>query len=288
MWYEIRIEKCPAAEIESLNEYLEQGGALSITLTDKNDDPVLEPLPGTTPLWPEVVLCALYQDEKSAAEVVEDLHARFPHLSSTLSAFEDKNWVLEGIRDLKPVCFGEKLWICPDYASIPPQSENYLVLPPGLAFGTGAHPTTQLCLNWIASQDLHQKTVIDYGCGSGILALAALKSGAAKAYAVDIDQQALEATRNNAIENGLLGERLSIEEPSLLSQPVDVLIANILLGPLLDLQKTFLNLLVSEGRLIVTGLLTSQTETIIAAYASDFKVQSRQILDGWAMIEFKK
>ncbi|KTC75508.1 ribosomal protein L11 methyltransferase [Legionella birminghamensis] len=286
MWYQIQIENCQHDQIEVLNDYLENAGALSITLTDKNDDPVLEPEPGTTPLWPDVIINALFSDEDEARQLLNNLETDFPELSSHMETLPDQDWERSWMDDFKPQQFGKRLWICPSW-HLPPEPEAVnLILDPGLAFGTGNHATTSLCLHWLGNNIISGKTIIDYGCGSGILALAALKLGADKAYAVDIDPQALQATENNAISNQLLNEKLQISLPEALKEPVDLIIANILLSPLLQLKSVFHNLLNAQGRLLVSGILNEQAEILVKEYEEQFSLQQAQSHEGWSLLEF--
>ncbi|CAM2742758.1 ribosomal protein L11 methyltransferase [Legionella steigerwaltii] len=287
MWFQLKIEHCPSQGIESLSEELEEFGALSIMLTDKNDNPVLEPEPGTTPLWPEVVIQALFSEVFQAQYTRDHLLQTYPELTCTLEVLEDKDWERAWMDDFKPQRFGQRLWVCPTWSTPPEPSAVNLMLDPGLAFGTGTHPTTALCLTWLEQADLKNKVVIDYGCGSGILTLAALKLGAAEVHAVDIDQQALQATKNNALVNQLDERKLSIDMPDVLSNPVDLIIANILLAPLITLKERFQQLLNPEGMLIVSGILEEQTAELIKTYASMFVVVRQENLNGWSLLAFK-
>ncbi|WP_454786047.1 50S ribosomal protein L11 methyltransferase [Legionella sp. WA2024007413] len=286
MWFQLKIEHCPSQEIESLSEELEEFGALSIMLTDKNDNPVLEPEPGTTPLWPEVVIQALFAEVFQAQYTREHVMKTYPKLTCALEVLEDKDWERAWMDDFKPQRFGKRLWICPTWSTPPEPDAVNLMLDPGLAFGTGTHPTTALCLTWLEQADLKNKSVIDYGCGSGILSLAALKLGAAKVHAVDIDEQALQATQNNALGNQLDEHQLLISKPDVLHQPVDLIIANILLAPLINLKERFQQLLNSKGILIVSGILEEQAPKLIETYASMFIAIHQQNLNGWSLLAF--
>ncbi|WP_347251427.1 50S ribosomal protein L11 methyltransferase [Legionella sp.] len=288
MWYQLQIEQCHRDEVDLISEALEEMGALSITLTDKYDDPVLEPEPGTTPLWPDVIVNALYTDIKEAALAKQHLAAQFHHLSFAISELPDQDWERAWMDDFKPQCFGQRLWICPTWLEPPEPEAVNLILDPGLAFGTGTHPTTSLCLRWLDQAELANKTVIDYGCGSGILALAALKLGAARVQAVDIDEQALQATQSNALMNAIDSQQLDIGFPEILREPADVLIANILLAPLLTLRTQFKKLLNNEGVLIVSGILNEQAASLIEAYQADFAHQSSTDLEGWSLLTFTR
>ncbi|KTC86148.1 MULTISPECIES: 50S ribosomal protein L11 methyltransferase [Legionella] len=286
MWYQLQIEHCHRDEVDLISEMLEEAGALSITLTDKNDDPVLEPEPGTTPLWPEIIINALYASCQDAGLARSWLSTHYPDLTYSINELADKDWERVWMDDFKPQRFGQRLWICPSWIEPPEPNAVNLILDPGLAFGTGTHPTTSLCLRWLDQTDLTHKTVIDYGCGSGILALAALKLGADKVQAVDIDEQALQATQNNALSNAINSQQLSIGFPQTLTAPVDVLIANILLAPLLDLRSKFKELLKNTGILVVSGILDEQASALIATYQTDFNHHSSMNLEGWSLLTF--
>lgn len=288
VWFQLKIEHCPTADVEEISEELEESGALSIMLTDKNDNPVLEPEPGTTPLWPEVIIHALYAQAEEAQAARELLSITRPALYFSLDALADKDWERAWMDDFKPQRFGKRLWICPTWQSPPEPDAVNLILDPGLAFGTGTHPTTALCLTWLEQADLHEKSVIDYGCGSGILSLAALKLGAQHVHAVDIDNQALQATQNNAHTNSINQQQLSISLPDALRDPVDLIIANILLAPLISLKDRFHQLLHPGCYLIVSGLLSEQAAQLIEAYDSSFDVVSTEHMDGWSLLVFAK
>ncbi|MBI2785975.1 MAG: 50S ribosomal protein L11 methyltransferase [Legionella longbeachae] len=288
MWFQLKIDNCPGQEIEQLNEELEAFGALSIMLTDRHDNPVLEPEPGTTPLWPEVIIQALFAEVFQAQYTRDHLMQTKPWLTCSLEVLEDKDWERVWMDDFKPQRFGKRLWICPTWSTPPDPDAVNLMLDPGLAFGTGTHPTTALCLTWLEQANIKNKSLIDYGCGSGILSLAALKLGAAEIHAVDIDQQALQATQNNALVNKLDAEKLSIGMPETLHKPVDLIIANILLAPLLILKDRFHQLLNTGGMLIVSGLLEEQALELIKTYGSLFHLVHQENLNGWSLLAFAR
>lgn len=287
MWFQLKIEQCPQDDVEQFSEELEETGALSIMLTDKNDNPVLEPLPGTTPLWPEVIIHALYAEASAAHHARDELSFKHPSLRFTLEVLPDKDWERAWMDDFKPQRFGKRLWICPTWLTPPDPDAVNLMLDPGLAFGTGTHPTTSLCLTWLDKTDLNHKTVIDYGCGSGILSLAALKLGAAHVTAVDIDDQALLATQNNALSNGM-NQQLSICKPEELDITVDLILANILLDPLISLQYRFHQLLREDAQLVVSGILDEQAPVLIEAYKSSFHHTVQEQHEGWGLLVFTK
>lgn len=288
VWYQLKIEHCPSEEIEHISEELEEFGALSIMLTDKNDNPVLEPEPGTTPLWPEVIIQALYAQAEEAQQSRSHLSLTRPSLECSMEVLADKDWERAWMDDFKPQRFGNRLWICPTWHTPPdPQAVN-LMLDPGLAFGTGTHPTTSLCLTWLEQAELSKKTVIDYGCGSGILSLAAVKLGAQHVHAVDIDIQALQATQNNALSNQITEQYISISMPDALQDPVDLIIANILLAPLMSLNDRFYQLLNPGAYLVVSGILTEQADLLIKNYESSFSHVATHDQDGWSLLVFAR
>lgn len=288
MWFQLKIEHCPCADVEALSDELHELGALSVCLTDKNDNPVLEPTPGTTPLWPEVTIQTLYDQAEEAQRVKEHLLKTRPDLSCSIEHLADKDWERAWMDDFKPQRFGQRLWICPTWLTPPQPDAVNLMLDPGLAFGTGTHPTTSLCLTWLEQANLEGKTVIDYGCGSGILSLAAIKLGAAHVFAVDIDPQALQATTNNAQTNSIDAAALIISTPEHLHTTAELIIANILLAPLLQLKEQFHQMLLPGALLVVSGILKEQEHSLIAAYQPMFSLQQVNNLDGWSLLVFQR
>jgi ribosomal protein L11 methyltransferase len=270
-------------------------GAMSITLEDAADDPVLEPAPGATPLWPCVRIKALFDASMSPDDVGAALRAEAPQPLPALAfeAIVDRVWEREWLRDFRPMKFGRRLWICPGGQRPPlaelggPQSPvpSFIELDPGLAFGTGTHPTTALCLEWLDEESVAGATVIDYGCGSGILGIAALKLGAAHVLALDIDAQALIATRDNALRNGVangITVELVADAPL---DPADVVIANILAGPLEQLAPTMAALVRTGGRLVLSGILRDQAAAVAQRYAPWFHIAPAILRDDWARLD---
>lgn len=286
-----------AADPAPYEDALLTAGASSITLEDEGDDPVLEPLPGTTPLWPRVRLKALFDDTVDAVQLLQSLSEQLPdEIGSPLSrasfeTLEDRAWEREWLKDFKPMRFGARLWICPggqlptSDANPQPSDAVMIELDPGLAFGTGTHPTTALCLEWLDAAEVVNKRVVDYGCGSGILAIAAAKLGAKVVSAVDIDPQALLATRDNAERNGVaqLIEPQLVENASL--APADILLANILAGPLESLAPSFASLVRNGGRLVLSGILRNQAEAVATRYAPWFDIAPVVVRDDWARLD---
>jgi ribosomal protein L11 methyltransferase len=280
-----------ALDPEPFEDALLGSGALSITLEDAEDNPVLEPAPGTTPLWPSVRVKALF-DASADPDVLavllqQQFSAPLPDLD--FKPLADRIWEREWLKDFRPMRFGRRLWICPDRQR-PPTSETdaaacFIDLDPGLAFGTGTHPTTALCLEWLDGAALQGKTVVDYGCGSGVLAIAALKLGAAHAIAVDIDPQAVTATLDNAARNQV-AERIEVSTVSSMRRaPADLLLANILAEPLEALAESLASLVVAGGSLVLSGLLAEHAERVAVRYRPWFDIASASLRDGWARLD---
>lgn len=285
-----------SADPEPFEDALLGAGALSITLEDAADDPVLEPAPGTTPLWPTVRIKALFDVAADPVVIETLLRAQLPQASPHLqfAVLEDKPWEREWLKDFRPMRFGRRLWICPagqrpSEIELRAGTDNhracFLDLDPGLAFGTGTHPTTALCLEWLDASELHGKTVIDYGCGSGILAIAALKLGAAAALAVDIDPQAVIATRENAERNQVMDRLGTCLVESMDARAADVVLANILAEPLLALAPGLAALVKPGGRIVLSGLLTDQAAQVATRYAAWFDIAPTRVRDEWARID---
>ncbi len=283
-----------AQDPEVFEEALFAAGASSVTLADAADNPVLEPAPGTTPLWPTVRIEALFDGETDPLAVIALLQELLPEPlpANRFSIVEDRVWEREWLKDFRPMRFGKRLWVCPG-GQRPSAADLHehgtdpviLELDPGLAFGTGTHPTTALCLEWLDGASLSGVSVIDYGCGSGILAIAALKLGAAEAIGVDIDPQALTASRDNAARNGVSGDLklLTADEP--LDQSVDVVLANILAEPLHALAAVLQARVIAGGKLVLSGILTTQAAQVAASYAPWFDIAIGSSRDGWARLD---
>jgi len=270
---------------EPYEDALFELGAVSVTLEDAADDPVLEPAPGATPLWPTVVVKAVFEAGSDADVIAAALAQALPDAPTPrFEVLPDKAWEREWLKDFRPMRFGRRLWVCP--AGMPAEGADAIRidLDPGLAFGSGTHPTTALCLAWLDARELAGQQIVDYGCGSGILAIAAAKLGAAHVRAVDIDPQALIATHDNALRNGV-GDRLAItDDPALDDRSADLLLANILAGPLVELAPRFARATRPGGQLALSGLLTEQADTVTAAYRPWFDIGTTATRDGWALL----
>lgn len=285
-WLELKLA-LGGLDAERVEEALEGVGALSVTLEDAGDEPIYEPDADKPSLWSDTRLTALFPAEVHMDSVLSRLKmglglAELP--AHRVEPLEDRDWVREWLKDFKPMRFGRRLWICPTAYAPPDPGAINLVLDPGLAFGTGTHATTALCLEWLDGAALKDALVVDYGCGSGILAIAAARLGAATVWAVDNDPQALVASRDNAARNGVT-EKLSICLPSVFpSMQADVLLANILAGPLVSLASTFAAHLKPGGRLVLSGILKSQEPDIRRAYAAEFAELETQAKEDWIRI----
>ncbi len=285
---ELQTKPCLRTEVDGLLSLLETTGALSISMMDYQDNPILEPLPGETPWWDYMQIHALFEEPASAQQAQDLLTENYPLLTHSLVSLPETDWERVCLEQFLPQRFGQRLWICPSWLTPPEPAQINLILDPGLAFGTGTHPTTALCLTWLDSAELHGKKLIDYGCGSGILSLAALKLGARHVTAIDIDEQALIATYDNATLNNIPSTTLTIANPESLHKPVDIIIANILLSPLIELVNCFHQLLSPDGILVVSGIFSHQVEDLIGSYADYFIHLTTQSQDGWSLVSFKK
>ncbi|QQA75690.1 50S ribosomal protein L11 methyltransferase [Pectobacterium parmentieri] len=286
-WIQLKINTSGKVA-EQLGDTMIESGAVSVTFQDTHDTPVFEPLPGETRLWGDTDAIALYDAETDMNAVIAMLEqdpllgVGFKH---KIEQLEDKDWEREWMDNFHPMQFGKRLWICPSWREIPDPSAVNVMLDPGLAFGTGTHPTTSLCLQWLDGLDLEGKTIIDFGCGSGILAIAALKLGAARAIGIDIDPQAIQASRDNAQRNGV-SERLELYLPK--DQPADlsadVVVANILAGPLRELAPLISDLPKAGGHLGLSGVLSTQADGVAEAYADKFTLDPVAEREEWCRI----
>ncbi len=281
-----------ADHVDRLSHTLFDAGAQSLTVTDAGDVPVLEPGPGETPLWPHVELAALFPLDTDVAALrtalVVGLGAQFERAQLDVQFVADADWS-QTWRDFAiDHCFGGRLWIVPRDAPQAPRDGVVLRLDPGLAFGTGGHATTALCLEWLARARLDGASVVDYGAGSGILGIAALLLGAAAVVAVDHDPQARLATLDNATYNGIGVERLSVVAPDALSRtPHDIVLANILAGPLVMLAPVLSALTKPGGMLVMSGMLAQQLDEVQLHYP-EFQFAKAQLRESWVMVQGTK
>lgn len=276
--------------VESLEEWLFDHGALAVSLEDNANEPLLEPGPGETPLWQNVVLKALFAGDANLSSIKAVLPRTLlaENSKSEVSRLEDREWTRVWMDDFAPIQMGPRLWVCPSWAVPPDEALVNVMLDPGLAFGTGTHATTAMCLGALDAAVSGGESVVDYGCGSGILAIAALKLGASKALGVDNDPQALAASRDNAARNQISTDQFDVvmpEEDVLLawSNAASVVVANILAGPLLSLAHDLIELTAPGGRLLLTGVLEEQAAKLIEHYEHvSLDVIDRR--DGWVLL----
>lgn len=281
---------CTAAAAPALEELLLTAGALAITLEDAKDDPIFEPPLNSTPLWPTVHLIALFPSDtqpEALATLLKQHCKPMPFYETTLLA--DQAWETLWMEHYQALQFGNRLWLYPTWQQLPdnlPANQTLMRLNPGIAFGTGTHPTTHLCLEWLTQQKLLDTDLIDYGCGSGILGIAASLLGCRSVSSVDIDPQALAATIANCQHNNLAVAKLQVYAPHELPlQPkVDILIANILANPLLQLHKHFSALIKVQGLIALSGILATQVDTIREIYQENFTIKAVTQREDWALI----
>jgi ribosomal protein L11 methyltransferase len=258
-------------------------GASSVTFTDTRDDPVLEPAPGEFRLWPATRMQALFAGDADAATVSHHLAIRLGIPAERIAATRvaDRAWEREWLKDFHAMRFGERLWVSPHHESVAVPGAVIVRLDPGLAFGTGTHPTTALCLEWLERNLESGARVIDYGCGSGILAIAAVRLGARHALCFDIDPQALLATRENATANDVASQVVTCESAEQLPRGVDLVVANILSGPLCALAPSFAGLVKPGGTLVLAGLMEHQAPEVTQAHGAWFDMRPFAKRDDW-------
>ncbi|WP_027847637.1 50S ribosomal protein L11 methyltransferase [Marinospirillum minutulum] len=294
-WLQIKTLINPE-QAEAFENWLVDAGACAITLTDAEDQPVFEPIHGTTPLWQSTLLTGLYDGKQNADQMLHTMQALWqtnypnkPMPELQLEILEDKDWIREWMDSFKPMHMGERLWIVPSWLEAPDADAVNLILDPGLAFGTGTHPTTKLCLQWLASLNLENKTLLDFGCGSGILGIAGLLLGAKQAWGTDIDPQALQASQQNAERNHLDPQRFPVYYPeNCPAISCDVLVANILAGPLISLAQELASRIKPGGSMALSGILSHQAEEVSRAYSPWFELDKPTQEDGWVRITGKR
>ena len=273
-------------EAERVEDACFEFGALAVSYTDQRDDPILEPAPGEFRLWPHSRLQALFPFDTSPQELVAGLShvLRVPPERFALETLADRVWEREWLRDFHPMCFGRRLWVSPHHAHVHTQGAVIVRLDPGLAFGTGTHATTAMCLAWLDENARAGQRAIDYGCGSGVLAVAAAKLGADECFAYDIDPQALTATRENAAANGVESKVHVVSADAELPANADLVLANILCGPLCELAPRFAALTKPGGRIVLAGLLAAQADEVTRSHAPWFDISTFATRDGWTAL----
>lgn len=292
-WLQLRLD-VGRASAAPLEEALLAAGAVAVTLEDRADEPVLEPAVGETPLWRQLRLTGLFPADADTAAVIAGLDRDLLGGSEPrVEILEDRDWERAWMAHYRPMHFGGRLWVCPSWLEPPDPEAINLLLDPGLAFGTGTHPTTALCLGELAAGVPAGSVVADYGCGSGILAIAAARLGAGRVLCVDNDPQALTATAANAERNAVAKSALTLARPDAYPATAwegrcDLVLANILAGPLLTLAPTLGALLRPGGTLLLSGLLGSQAATLIAGYAPQVPLAIAGERDGWVALRGRR
>lgn len=287
-WLQMKLDIHPD-HAQAYEELLLTLGSCSVTLEDGADQPLFEPELGSTPLWDQTRITGLFDAETDVAGLEARLRQGHQSISPTTpfprcktEILEDKDWEREWMDKFHPMQFGRRLWVCPSWKPVPDPGAANLMLDPGLAFGTGTHPTTALCLEWLDQQDCQDKVVIDYGCGSGILGIAALLLGASRLIATDIDPQALQASRENADRNGIDPSILTLCYPQKMpAQTAEILVANILAGPLIELAPTLASLVKPGGRIALSGVLDCQSQGLVETYSAWFELDPLSHREEW-------
>ena len=288
-WIQIRIN-ATAKTADKVSNMLLGRGAQAVTFMDAQDVPVYEPLPGETPLWGETEVMGLFDAETDPAPTIAFFQQIFGEdVGYKVEQLEDKDWVREWMDHFHPMQFGKRLWICPSWRDVPNPDAVNVMLDPGLAFGTGTHPTTALCLQWLDGLDLTGKTVVDFGCGSGILGIAALKLGAARVIGIDIDPQAIQASRDNAARNGV-ADQIELYLPADQPQDVeaDVVVANILAGPLRELAPLIAGHGKAGSLMALSGVLESQAPELETIYGQWFEMDPTAVKEEWCRLSGRK
>jgi len=304
-WIQISITTIKA-NTETAEDCLFAQGALTVTLSDAADQPILEPEPGQTPIWNDAIVTGLFPADVDTQLIQAALEScllnkvgmkigtdgKAPAATITHDILEDQNWTRAWMEHYQPMQFGERLWVCPWHLEPPDKSAVNLRLDPGLAFGTGTHPTTALCLRWLGNNISHnineQRTLLDFGCGSGILAIAARLLGLPRADCVDIDPQALLATRDNASANHV-SENTHVFLPDHYNQQhhdsqYDIVAANILSGPLAELAPELAHHCKTGGDIILSGILQQQANTIRDVYSHYFDMDEAVSDEDWVLL----
>ena len=281
-------------QVEPLEDWLFARGALSVTLEDEADQPLLEPGPGETPLWDAVRLTALFAGSEELSSLVDEIPPELCTQAPTVAVpVPDRDWTRVWEDQFHPLQIGERLWICPSWTPPPDPDAINILLDPGLAFGTGAHPTTAMCLRALDANLPPGKRVVDYGCGSGILGIAAARLGATAVLGVDNDPQAITASRDNALRNEVPDAAFPVVLPQddLIANwqaSTDWVVANILAGPLMALAPVLTALMAPRGRLLLAGLLVDQAEAVVEAYAPGVALSIADQQEEWVLLAGEK
>ena len=270
-------------QADQLSDALMDQGAVSVTLQDMQDEPMLEPAIGTTPMWSQTRAVGLFDANQDLKQVIlnveQQLRKKIPDWKG--EPLEDKDWIRAWMDNFKPMQFGKKLWVVPSTFEPPQADAVNILLDPGLAFGTGTHPTTSMCLEWLDANAPIDKEIIDFGCGSGILAIGAVLLGAKHAEAIDIDPQALLATIDNAEKNNVADKIKTYLPNQFENKATPLLLANILASPLIELSSYFADLTAPQGQIVLSGILAEQADNVLAAYKENFDIEIWKQQDDW-------
>ncbi|KKO45510.1 ribosomal protein L11 methyltransferase [Arsukibacterium ikkense] len=289
-WIQLRINTTED-KAEQVSDMLQGWGAQAVSFVDAHDTPIYEPMPGEVIYWTNTVVVGLFDAEHPMDKVLSQLQkvAFFKNgVEYKLEQLEDKDWEREWMDNFHPIKFGRRLWVCPSWRDIPDPTAVNVMLDPGLAFGTGTHPTTALCMQWLDQHIQPEQTVVDFGCGSGILGIAALKLGAKRVVGIDIDPQAIEASTANAARNNVSGQiELYLPKDQPLLQ-ADVVVANILAGPLAELSQVISAYVKPGGLLALSGILQSQAQSVMAAYQHEFSFEPVAEQEEWVRLSARK
>jgi len=283
-WLQLKVNTA-SEHVDDLSSFLMDLGALSVTFEDAQDQPLFEPPPGETPIWSETIITGLFESTADIEVVTDQVRQHYQDKVSRVRTeiLEDKDWVREWMDRYQPMRFGKQLWIVPSHHLPPEPKAVNIILDPGLAFGTGTHPTTAMCLEWLAHHPPVNQQVIDYGCGSGILAIAAAKLGASHVEAIDNDPQALLATRNNA-EANQIDQYIECMDVDMAPSACDTLLANILAGPLIGLAKRFSEFTRPGANIVLSGILREQANEVLLAYQPWFNIALTKEREGWVLL----
>ena len=273
-------------DVATVEACLEEAGALSVSCTAaKPDRLVVDLVDGARPLWSVCEVSGLFGSDSTLNDIEKIFsERRVAPLQTTITALHNRNWHESWRDQFHPQLFGERLWVCPTWEDVPDAAALIVQIDPGMAFGTGNHATTALCLEWLSMSDaVKGARVLDYGCGSGILSIAAAKLGAVDVTAIDIDDSALEVCRENVSLNGLTN--ISIGDPATIDgNRYDLIVANILLEPLVQLADHFRQHLLPGGQIVLSGILSEQTPSLLAACAGKYNMQAPRQRGEWALL----
>ncbi len=286
-WHQISVVSNEALASD-ISDFFSELGAVSVTYMSAEAKPVYEPKIGETKIWEQTKTIALFELDASP-ELIKALLLQYYSAEQIgdwqAEVLEDRIWERTWMEHFQPMKFGHRLWVCPTGQAQFEEHTVHLVLDPGLAFGTGTHPTTALCLEWLAENNITGKTVIDFGCGSGILAVAAVLLGAKQVYAIDIDPQALTATQDNAEKNGVSAQIKTYLPQNFKPLEADIVLANILAKPLIELSETISRLVKPQGELVLSGILQEQAESVKNQYQTAFTLNALLLQDDWCRLD---